>query len=140
MSETFEVPMLGLSLNGELPGKRSFVIQGHIERDCEVKVLNAVLDKMRVAMDRQFAFGALEQLKLQLEQEEKLAANHAARMAQVDENIRVAWTRGNKRGDPVLSAKERQDQQQAYAHAEECKKRIAAVKKNIAECEAIIGA
>lgn len=140
MSEHFEEPMLGLSLNGELPGKRNIVIQGHIERDADPKRLNEVLDKMRTAMDRQFAFGALEQLKLQLQQEEKLASDHAKRMAQVDENIKVAWGRGNKRGDPVLTAKEREQQAQAYAHAEECKNRIAIVKKNIAECEAIIGA
>jgi len=61
-------------------------------------------------------------------------------MAQVDQNIKDNWERSHKRGDPVLSAKERTEQSQAYAHAEECKVRIAKVKKNIAEYEAIIGA
>ena len=102
--------------------------------------MNAVLDKIREAGERQFAFGALVQLKLQLEQEEKIAGDHAARMAQVDENIRNEWTRGARKGDVQLSQKQRQDQAQAYAHAEESKKRIAKVKADIAEFEAKIGA
>lgn len=138
--EVEKEPSIGISLNVELPGKKVLVLQSFVPRDGETKDLNATLDKLRVASERQFAFGALEQLKLQLEQEEKLAADHAKRMAQVDINIKHNWDNGKRRGEVVLSAKERQEQAQAYAHAEECKVRIAKVKKNIAEYEAIIGA
>ena len=138
--ELEKIPSIGISYTAELPGKKALVLQSFIDRDCEPKVLNAVLDKIREAGERQFAFGALVQLKLQLEQEEKIAGDHAARMAQVDENIRNEWTRGARKGDVQLSQKQRQDQAQAYAHAEESKKRIAKVKADIAEFEAKIGA
>lgn len=138
--ELEKIPSIGISYTAELPGKKALVLQSFIDRDCEPKALNAVLDKIREAGERQFAFGALVQLKLQLEQEEKIAGDHAARMAQVDENIRNEWTRGARKGDVQLSQKQKQDQAQAYAHAEESKKRIAKVKADIAEFEAKIGA
>ncbi len=133
-----QIPTIGISVSRELPGKQNLVLQSLIERDCKAADLDAVLDKLRVASERQFAFGAVIQLKLQLEQEEKMASDHAIRMAQVDANLKAEWTRGSRRGDPTLSPKQRQDQAQAYAHAEESKKRIAKVKSEIAEFEAKI--
>ncbi len=141
MQEDIEkAPSIGFSLQAQLPGNRTLVTQSFIDRDCDVKDLNAVLDKIRTAVDRQLAFGMIEALRLQLEQEEKIASDHATRMAQVDANINRDWQNGGRRGDVVLSAKQRQEQAQAYAHAEECKKRIAKVKRDIAEFEARIGA
>ena len=131
-------PSIGISYTVELPGKKALVLQSFVARDCEKADLDKVLDKVRIAADRQFAVGAIQQLKLQLEQEQKLAYDHAERMEQVDRNIKLAW--GDKRGDPQLSKREREQQLQAHAHAEECKKRIAKVKADMAEYEAMIGA
>lgn len=139
-AEIEKEPSIGISLDTELPGKRRLVLQSFIARDCETAALNSILDKLRVGAERQFAFGMIDHLKLQLEQEEKIAADHAARMAQVDENIKRDWANGNRRGDVRLSAKQEADQRQAYAHAEESRKRIAKVKADIAEYEAKIGA
>ena len=138
MEDIEKVPSIGISYTVELPGKKALVMQSFVGRDCDPKELNATLDKIRIASDRQFAFGAIQQLKMQLEQENKIAADHAARMAQVDENVKREW--GGKRGDVVLSKRQQDEQAQAYAHAEEAKKRIAKVKKDIAEYEAMIGA
>ena len=139
MDEIDKVPSIGISYTVELPGKKALVMQSFVGRDDDPKAINAVLDKIRVAADRQFAFGAVQQLKLQLEQEQKLASDHAARMAQVDDNIRAEWNNGGRKGEIMLSQKQQQEQQQAYAHAEECKKRIDKVRKDIAEYEAMIG-
>lgn len=133
-------PSIGISYNVELPGKKALVLQSFVGRDCETTELNSLLDKLRVASDRQFAFGMVEHLKLQLEQEEKIARDHATRLAIVDQNIKDDWERRGRKGDVQLSQKERTEQQQAYAHAEESKRRIAQVKANIAEFEAKIGA
>lgn len=134
-----QVPTIGISVSRELPGKQNLVLQSLVNRDCEQKDLDAVLDKLRIASDRQFAFGAVVQLKLQLEQEEKMASDHAMRMAQADENMKARWNSTGRKGDLKLSQKEEQDQRQAYAHAEESKKRIAKVKSEIAEFQAKIG-
>lgn len=138
MADIEQVPTIGISVSRELPGKQSLVLQSMIDRDCKPEVLDAVLDKIRIASDRQFAFGAVQQLKLQLEQEEKMAADHANRMAQVDANIKANWSKRGKHGDPQMSQKELQEQHQAHAHAEESKKRIAKVKAEIAEFQSKI--
>jgi hypothetical protein len=140
MEDIDKVPSIGISYTVELPGKKALVMQSFVGRDTDPRDLNATLDKIRVAADRQFAFGAIQQLKLQLEQEQKMASDHAARMAQVDENVKREWNGGGRKGDMRLSAKQQQEQMQAYAHAEECKKRIDKVRKDIAEYEAMIGA
>lgn len=140
MDELEKQPSIGISYTCELPGKKALVMQSFVPRDCAAKDLDAVLDKVRVAADRQFAFGAVVQLKLQLEQEIKMASDHAARMAQVDENMKAKWNSSGRKGDLKLSQNEEQAQRQAYAQAEESKKRIAKVKSEISEFEAKIGA
>ena len=135
-----EIPAIGIAYNCELPGKKGIQFQTHVPQTADVASLNAVIDKIRVAADRQFAFGMIEHLRLQLEQEEKIASDHAMRMSQVDENIKREWSTGARKGDPQLSSRQRQEQQQAYAHAEESKRRIAKVRADIAEFEAKIGA
>lgn len=141
MSEQVEtVPTIGISLQVELPGKKQLVLQSFVSRDADVSEVNGVLDKIRVASERQFAFGMLEVLKMELETQEKLAHDHAERMKIVDENMKREWDRRGKRGDYQLSSKEQNEQRQAYATAEECKRRIAKVKQQIAEEKAKIGA
>jgi hypothetical protein len=134
-----EIPAIGISYTAELPGKKNLVFQTHIAQTTDAASFNAVLDKLKAAAERQFAFGMLEHLKLQLEQEEKLAFDHSQRMAQVDANVQKEWERSNKKGDPRLSARQEQEQRQAYAHAEESKRRIAKVKADIHQQEQIIG-
>jgi hypothetical protein len=138
MEDIDKVPSIGISYTVELPGKKALVMQSFVGRDCVPKELNDVLDKIRVASERQFAFGAIQQLRMQLEQEQKIAADHAARMEQVDINIKREW--GERKGDVKMSKRELEEQDKAYAHGEECKKRIAKVQKDIADYEAMIGA
>ena len=138
--EDEKIPSIGISYTAELPGKRALVLQSFIDRDCEPAALNKVLDKIKDAAERQFAFGALVQLRLQLEQEEKMAMDHVARIAVVDENVKRNWAASNRRGDPKLTAREETEQRQAHANIEESKKRIAKVKADIAEFEGKIGA
>lgn len=140
MNEVEKEPSIGISYNVELPGKKALVLQSFVGRDVEQIELDKVLDKLRVASERQFAFGMIEVLDMQIEQEEKIAADHALRMAQVDQNIKDEWSRGSRKGEVTLSQKQRTDQSQAYAHAEESKKRIAKVKAQRAEYQAKIGA
>jgi len=140
MNDIEKEPSIGISYTCELPGKKALVLQSFVPRDCDAKDLDATLDKIRVASERQFAFGAIVQLRLQLEQEEKMAADHAMRMAQVDENMKARWNSTGRKGDLRLTQKEETEQRQAYAHAEESKKRIAKVRAEIAEFEAKIGA
>ena len=140
MDEVEKVPSIGISYTAELPGKKALVLQSFIGRDDSADALNAVLDKVRTAAERQVAFGMVEHLKLQLEQEEKLANDHAQRMSELDTKLKEDWGRAGKRGDPRLSSREQDEQRKAHWHGEECRRRIAKVKADIAEYQAKIGA
>lgn len=139
MPEVPVVPVIGISLTLELPGKRALVFQTHTEQGVDKAALNAVIDKMHDAGDRQFSRCLVENLKLQLEQEKKIAQDHVKRMAQVEENMQREWGKSSKRGEMQLSPKQQTEQQQALAHMEESKRRIAMVEKDIAEHQARIG-
>lgn len=133
-------PSIGISYQCELPGKRQVILQSLVPRDCKIDDLNAVLDKMRTASERQYAFEMRDVLARQLEQEQKLADGHAERIAQVDQNVKNDWERRGRKGEIRLTAKEESEQRQAYQNVEESKRRIAMVKKQIAENETKIGA
>ncbi len=140
MEEIDKVPTIGISYQAELPGKKQLVLQSFVARDADVKDVNTVLDKIREAADRQFAFGMIDVLKRELETQEKIANDHAARIEQVDANVKRRWETTGRKGDIRLSEKEQNEQRQAYAVAEECKRRIAKVKEELAECQSKIGA
>jgi len=133
-------PSIGVSYNYQIAGSKSLVLQTFVARDADIAVLNAALDKMRKAAERQAAFAALADLQKELKQNEEFQTRHAERIAQVDQNVKDAWARSNKRGDPVLTAKERTEQQQAYANAEELKRIAAKLKQSITDVQATIGA
>ncbi len=133
-----EIPAIGISYNCELPGKKGLVFQTHVPQSADAMAINEVVDKIKAVADRQFAFGLLEHLKLQLEQEEKLAYDHQQRMAKVEEDMQTEWLRSNKRGELMLSTKQQQEQRQAIAHMEESKRRIAKVERDIADAQRIV--
>jgi len=131
-------PGLVLTYTGDLPQQRKIVLQTGMPSTAPVDALHAQLDKMRVAFDRQFAFGELEHHKLQLEQEEKIAHDHAKRLSVVEENVARDWQANGHRGDAKLSSAKQKDKEQAYAAIEESKSRIQRVRRLMAECEAKI--
>lgn len=67
MAETKQ-PLV-VTLSGELPFKRQMVFQTGLDADVSQGAINDMLDKMRIAFERQFAFGELEHHKLELAQQ-----------------------------------------------------------------------
>jgi hypothetical protein len=135
-----KIPSIGISLSIDIPGpadfgKRALVLQTFVSRDCETKDFDAVLDKIRIAGERQMAFSLLEAARRQLEVLEKQAQDHSDRIAQVEENMARAWAEGKKRGDPRVTPKEAQEKRQAYAIAETLRRDMEKTRLYIAECE-----
>ena len=56
-------PALGMSLSVEIGKGRNLVFQSHVDRDCELEVVNDFLDKINAAADRQMAKCAVEELR-----------------------------------------------------------------------------
>ena len=133
-----EIPSIGISYTVELPGKKALVLQSFVSRDAPVADLNGVLDKVRVAADRQFAFGAMQQIKLGIEQETKNLSDYRRNLAIVDENVKRNWERSNRKGDPKLSAAEETAQRQAFTNIRAGEERIAKLKADLADYEAMI--
>lgn len=133
-----EIPAVGVVYNTELPGRKSIMLQTHFAQSVDVAEMHKVVDKLKAVADRQFAQENLVVLRIELEQQEKLASDHLARMTQVDVNIKSEWARRGKKGDPSLNPRESDEQRKSHAILEECRKRIAKVKGEIAANEAVV--
>jgi len=131
-------PSIGISYTVQLPNQKGLVMQSFVERDCDPKDLDQILDKLRVASFRQCAVEMVDQLERELLAQKKQASNHALRMAQVDENVRRNWTRTGRKGDPQLDSKERQEQEKSYTIARDIQERIAVVNDELEKFRALV--
>jgi hypothetical protein len=133
-------PSIGISVRTVLPNSQELVLQSFVERDCDTSRLDSLLDRLRVAAERQMAFGGLRELRQKLKETEELAARHAARMEIADTAIKQRWDSSDRKGDIVLTAQELQQQQQSYQYAEDTRAKIEELKKTIGELEQVVGA
>jgi|SRR5215831_12661919 len=140
MSEIEKTPSIGVSLQVPLANARQLVMQTFVDRECPAAELNALLDKLRGAADRQDAVAQLSVTQKLLADTEKQARDQDVRIAQVEANIAANWENGGRRGDPALSPKERDDMITAHKNAQTLKDNIARIKAEITKYEAIIGA
>ena len=129
-------PSIGISYQVALHGQRQLVLQSFIDRDCSKDTLNGLLDKLRNAGERQFAWGQIDDLMLKIDQEYINAQQHQIRMEKADEQIKIDWEKGNRRGDVSLSSAQLQKQRDAYDIAEAIKGRIEKLRKDKSEWEA----
>jgi hypothetical protein len=135
-----KAPSIGVSLQVPFLNQRTLVMQSYVERDCEPRELNALLDKLRTAADRQKAFVDIEVTKQALEEAHKQADKQALRMQQVDENIKRIWANGGRRGDVMLTEKEKADQLTAIQNAEKIQNDIGQLSTEMERLQNVIGA
>lgn len=139
MSEA--LPVIGISLNTELPGKRSVVFQTHVAQDISPAELNALTDKLHNSADRQFSRYLLEIMHIELEQHEKLLADQSNRIQVVESNIQnksAQHAATGRRNGYEVSPKELQEKEQAYMNLEACKERVATIQAKIAEHQKVV--
>lgn len=135
MPDDIKEPSIGISYQIELIGKRMLVLQSFIDRDCSKDALNAILDKLRNASERQYAYGQIEQIRLDIERTQIEAKVQQGRIEKADEQIKLEWSKGNRRGDPQLTQSQIQKQREAYQVAEDLNDRIGSLRKAQAEWE-----
>ena len=126
-------PSIGISFRCALHGQREMVLQSFIGRDCSGEDLDKLLDKLRDACERQYAWGQVEDLELKIKQEHINAMQHQVRMERADEDIKRQWDQGNRRGDPRLTAAQLQKQKEAYDVTEAIKKRLESLHEDLAK-------
>lgn len=133
-----KIPSIGISYQVQTRPTRTLVLQAFIDRDCEPVVLNALLDKLRSASERQQAWEVLDDLKKEIKRHRSLAEKQAIAIQKADEEIKRQWDRSNKRGDIQLSDIEIKRQREAYEHAENLKHQLEVMMDDLAKYEAII--
>ena len=131
-----KIPSIGISFQCALHGQRQLVLQTFIERDCPVGALDALLDKLRDASERQYAWGQVEDLQLKIRQEYINAEQQRVRIEHTDQQIRDNWEKSNRKGDLQLTQSEIQKQREAYEVAEAIKKRLASLNADLVKWEA----
>jgi uncharacterized coiled-coil protein SlyX len=109
---TDQVAALGISykINVDKDGRREIVLQTHVASDQPIHVLDAMLDKMRKAMDRQAAVYDLEKAREDLASLVSTLHEFESQVALQHELSRARWVQENRRGEWAverLSAQER---------------------------------
>ena len=136
MEEIEKIPSIGISYQLTLQNdKRQLVMQSFIDRNCTKDELNALLDKMRHAGERQQAWSMIEDFNRAIEQEHVNARDQQIRIEKADTQIKTEWANGNRRGEVRLSSAQVQKQREAYQISEAIKDRIERLTKSRTEWE-----
>jgi len=133
-----KIPSIGISYQIQTRPSRTLVMQAFVERDCEKAVLDKLLDKLRDAAERQQAWEKLDDIRMEIKRATSAGEKQAAMILKADEEIKLEWDRGNRRGDPRLTQQQIQKQRQAYEVAENIKQQLEILAADLAKYEAIV--
>lgn len=126
---------LGISYSVTLDAQRSLVFQTHVERDVEPSAMNAVIDKMVAAANRQYATVELKNVKRQLEIQKTQLRRVTEDLSRLDDQARDAWTKAGKRGEFKLARNEEMHRENARVTQERFKEEITKLEVEVAELE-----
>jgi hypothetical protein len=90
---------IGISLNVQVDGNKQLALQTAIERDTDSKEIDAILDKLFVAVDRKRAQYEYEEIEKDIELHEKQLRNMAEDLDRVDEKAKEEYANSNRRGE-----------------------------------------
>jgi hypothetical protein len=134
-----KTPSIGISYQVQTRASRQLVLQAFVDRDCEVATLNALLDKLRDAAERQYVREKIDDIRMEIKRAEHKAIQQQIGIEKADAEIKRNWEKGSRRGDPRLTQQEIQKQQQAYESAESIKHELAVLNEDLAKFEVIVG-
>lgn len=148
-SEPDKTPAIGMSVSHQVAEDRNVVFQSHVAADCATEELNAFLDKVFIASERQKARVSLPALRKRLQHLQKVHVRVAEDLFRLDseaQNARdamiAAHLAAGRRGEPKLSAaqqghkqKNDADRLNARTSYERHQEDIDDLKKEIAELE-----
>ena len=137
-------PALGVSFRTILDrdGRREIVFQTHVDQEISTLVLNVMLDRLSLAVDRQIARADLAEAKRQLEHEEKQVEVFQAALEQLDISSRARWDSSERKGpwEPSkLPPAERQSRDNTKLGVERSRGAVLALRKKVEELELVVG-
>lgn len=134
--ETAQYPALGISVKTQASEGREIVFQTHIAQDASIVDLNALLDKMTAAADRQSAKAALITLYRDLEDHEKQLRQLEEDYSNIEANAAALWAKNGRKGDYKPNQRDAAQKQQVEANVKRWREVIGKLKLRIAEFEA----
>ena len=138
MADDEKIPSIGISYQVQTRPSRTLVLQAFVERDCAPADLNALLDKLRDAAERQQAWEKLDDIRLELRRANLQATQQQVAIEKADTQIKQEWNDSNRRGSPRLTQLQIQKQQQAYETAENIRNQLAILNEDLAKYEGIV--
>jgi len=134
---------LGITCQLTIGDRRSIVVQTHTKQSAEPAELNALLDKVWLALDRVNARYRLKELQLN----KKLQQNQMGMILDNNSQTRAKWAKDweasgarGRRGPFALSATQHNTHQQQLAQIERHKSEITALDTEIRDTEQLIAA
>ena len=131
-------PALGVSLKIQLDPMRELVFQTHVERDDPS--LNAILDRVTGAGDRQAKKYRLITLRRELDINENRLKDMREDLVQIDRREQEEWIRSGRKGDFKLSSTQREARKNAQITDARGQEIIGRIKDEIAQLESEIAA
>lgn len=136
--EAQTAPALGISMNVQVDGNRQLALQTFVGRDDPPSVLNAALDRITKAVDRQVAKYMLVSLKKELHQHRKALEDQTKDKARVDQANRERWEETGRKGAYKLDPKEKAALANIEASKQKYESEIADIEQRIKDKEAQI--
>lgn len=128
---------LGFSYEVKIDDKRAVTLQSFLPNSCSQGELNALLDKMSNAADRQAAKHHIKALKRSLSMQTKQLRRVVEDLGRQDDLNQAAWKRANKKGDFRLSNEQEAHRSNVLVTRERFKEEIEDIQREIAETEAL---
>ena len=129
-------PVIGVSFNFKIDDRREIVAQTHIERDASSAEVDATLDKVRTALERQKTISDLADFKTKLKYDEKKLEQLREDFVRIDQRHRADWEQSSRRGEFKLGTKEQSERNNALTTIDRYELEIKLDRENLAECEA----
>lgn len=134
---------LGVSFQSILDegGRRQIVFQTHVDQDTPLSAINALLDLMRTAVERQQAISERIDLAGKVDRETRNLAMFLEAAETIEHRQRLQWDEVGRKGpyDPdKLPARLRAERQQAKDSLERTKNAIKLYRKRLEELDRII--
>jgi glutamate synthase domain-containing protein 2 len=137
------VPALGLSYKTILDreGRREVVYQTHVEQDVEPGALNALLDKLTKATDRQIAQAELASLAAEESELDKRITRFRSAAAELDVRSKARWESSGKHGPwnpDKLPPQERSERQNIRNSLDQDKERLVRLRARAEELRQVV--
>lgn len=131
-------PALGFSITSNITDRSQIVVQSFVPLDATDDEINAVLDKVMKACDRQRAKYLVNDFKLKaeledqaLEAQKKVLEDRVGKLADLKNIYQSEWTDSNRRGDFKMTTQQEANVGKVQTDIENMAKTVAGMKQNV---------